>query len=43
MEIRFLTVVETELASIHDGNFARYQLRPSEFAVWKAKVQGGDP
>ena len=31
---RFLTVVETELTSLHDGNFARYQLRPSEFAAW---------
>nr|WP_320133474.1 Fic family protein [uncultured Holophaga sp.] len=36
---RFLVVVETELASIHDGNFARYQLRPSEFAEWKHRTQ----
>ena len=35
---RFATVVETELNSLHDGNFARYQLRPSEFAAWKARV-----
>ncbi|MDP1832893.1 MAG: hypothetical protein Q8K67_12600 [Geothrix sp.] len=31
---RFLTVVETELTSLHDGNYARNQLRPSEFAAW---------
>ena len=35
---RFLTVVETELASLHDGNFARYRLRPSEFSAWKNRV-----
>jgi Fic family protein len=34
---RFSIVVETELDSIHDGNFARYQLRPSEFAAWKQR------
>jgi len=32
---RFLTVVEIELGSLHDGNFARYQVRPSVFAAWK--------
>jgi hypothetical protein len=31
----FLVAVETELASLHDGNFARYHLQPSEFAAWK--------
>ena len=36
---RFLTVVETELASLHDGNYARYQLRPSEFSAWKHRIQ----
>jgi hypothetical protein len=25
-----------ELAALHDGNFARYGLRPAEFAAWKA-------
>jgi hypothetical protein len=34
---RFRAAVETELASLHDGNFARYQLRPSEFAAWKPR------
>ena len=36
---RFLTVVETELTSLHDGNYARYQLRPSEFSAWKHRMQ----
>jgi len=39
---RFRTVVETELASLHDGNFARYQLRPSEFEAWKRKTAPGE-
>jgi hypothetical protein len=34
----FLAAAEAELAALHDGNFARYQLRPSEFAAWKARV-----
>jgi hypothetical protein len=32
---QFNDVVETELASLHEGNFARYQIRPSEFAAWR--------
>ena len=36
---RFTEVVETELTSLHEGNFARYQIRPSEFASWQ-KVWG---
>ena len=31
---RFREVVERELLSLHDGNFARYRIRPSEFAAW---------
>jgi Fic family protein len=31
----FIEVVETELINLHEGNFARYQLRPSEFSDWK--------
>jgi len=34
-QVRFRTVVETELANLHEGNFARYQIRPSEFALWR--------
>ena len=33
---RFTEVVETEIMSLHEGNMARYRVRPSEFAAWKA-------
>lgn len=32
---RFIEVAETELMSIHEGSFARYQIRPTEFAAWR--------
>ena len=32
----FREVAETELLNLHEGNFARYQIRPSEFAAWQA-------
>ena len=32
---KFIEVVETELMSLHEGNFARYWVRPSEFKRWK--------
>jgi hypothetical protein len=32
---RFIEVAEAELTSLHEGNFARYQIRPSEFAAWR--------
>lgn len=32
---QFITVVETELMSLHEGNFARYFVRPSEFRKWQ--------
>lgn len=28
---RFMEVVETELIGLHEGNIARYKLKPSEF------------
>jgi fido (protein-threonine AMPylation protein) len=31
---RFIEVIETELSSLHEGNIARYKLRPSEYKVW---------
>lgn len=31
---RFAEIAETELTSLHEGNFARYRLRPVEFAAW---------
>lgn len=32
---QFREVAETELLALHEGNFARYRLRPSEFAAWQ--------
>lgn len=31
----FLEVAENELLGLHEGNFARYAIRPGEFAVWQ--------
>jgi len=31
----FQEIAETELLSLHEGNFARYQIKPSEFAAWR--------
>ena len=33
---QFREAAETELLSLHEGNFARYGIRPSEFAAWQA-------
>ncbi len=32
---KFREIAEDELLSLHEGNFARYQIRPSEFAAWR--------
>lgn len=32
---RFVEVVETEIMSLHEGNIARYRLRPSEYQAWR--------
>lgn len=32
---KFQGVAEIELNSLHEGNFARYRIRPSEFLVWQ--------
>lgn len=32
---RFIEIVETELGSLHEGNIARYRLRPEKFMSWK--------
>lgn len=34
---RFAEMTETELTSLHEGNFARYRLRPAEFAAWQKR------
>ncbi len=33
---RLIEVAETEIMSLHEGNFARYRVRPSEYAAWRA-------
>lgn len=33
-QARFVEVVETEMMTLHEGNIARYRLRPSEFQLW---------
>lgn len=32
--VKFVEVVETELSCLHEGNIARYRLRPREFHDW---------
>ncbi len=32
---RFREVAENELLALHEGNFARYQIRPAEFEAWR--------
>jgi hypothetical protein len=39
---QFRDIAETELLSLHEGNFARHQLRPSEFQVWQQVWGKGD-
>lgn len=31
---KILEILEVEIASLHEGNIARYQIRPSEFKSW---------
>lgn len=33
---RFRDMAEAELLGLHEGNFARHQIRPAEFAAWQA-------
>ncbi len=34
-QARFVEVVETQLMSLHEGNIARYRLRPAEYQAWR--------
>lgn len=34
---RFIEIVETELMSLHEGNIARYRIRPQQFQAWHTK------
>lgn len=39
---RFREVAENELLALHEGNFARYQIRPAEFEAWRRVWNGAD-
>lgn len=32
---RFIEIAEIEVSSLHEGNFARYRIRPSDFFEWQ--------
>jgi hypothetical protein len=34
-QARFIEVTETQLLSLHEGNIARYRLRPSQYHAWE--------
>ena len=34
-QARFVEVVETEIMGLHEGNIARYRLRPAEYQAWR--------
>ena len=33
---RLFEIIETEIMSLHDGNIARFKIKPSEFQQWQA-------
>lgn len=37
---QFREVAESELLGLHEGNFARYQIRSAEFAAWQEIWKG---
>lgn len=34
-QARFIEIVETEIMNLHEGNIARYRVRPSEYHAWR--------
>jgi Fic family protein len=34
-QARFIEVVETEVMNLHEGNIARYRVRPSQYQTWR--------
>lgn len=38
---RFINLVHAELRGLHEGNIARFRLRPAEFAAWQEKQGQG--
>ena len=39
-QAQFREIAENELSGLHEGNFARYQLRPSEYRAWQESWHG---
>ena len=37
---QFREITENELLGLHEGNFARYQIRPAEFEAWQQAWTG---
>ncbi len=35
-QARFVEVVETEVMNLHEGNIARYRVRPAQFQIWRS-------
>lgn len=38
---RFREIAESEILGLHEGNYARYQLKPSEFSDWREAWTAG--
>lgn len=36
-QMRFIEVVEKDIMSLHEGNFSRHRISPSEYKAWKEK------
>jgi hypothetical protein len=39
----FLKIAKEEIAALHEGNFARYRLRPGEFKDWQNRKTSWPP
>ena len=37
---RFRELAESELLGLHEGNFARYRIRPAEYRAWRGVWSG---
>ncbi|OGR14889.1 MAG: hypothetical protein A2097_14665 [Desulfobacula sp. GWF2_41_7] len=36
-QARFMEAVETEIMNLHEGNIARYSLKPSQYLAWRER------
>jgi len=37
---RFREIAENEVLGLHEGNFARYRIKPSQFRIWQTVWNG---